>query len=482
MISRILKIQFQTARIVLTQCRGTQKKGTMSAASDISPPPMTAEDALSLQRVLGIVRMAQQKLKQERQQILVTLEQQIREVRLDQLQISESAVTTKIKLDQLLARTNLVWQMRNESSTAPSHLMAQKQAVDDAARSLETSLQVSSAADPSRRFDGMNASSSPPFSKYATFSMDTPPPSTRYGGGGSSGAAATSSVTSANPETEKQLAILDASLQRATEEVVLLKTAVFQDRAAREDRQKMLDAEDEVVEQRIRQIESANDSIRTDMQSLRSTVRRLAEALETVRQFEHKHAAPPQFNIYELDRLVLDVEATMERVRTEHAALQGKTESLEAFTRQEESSRRQALEKLEASLSKLEAHVMAEEAAKRHAPFRPQEHDVSTDWAKNSRLPPETAAGTERGLVPNVALQPVPHLRRMMQQFDESTTARTTQRRRDELASTLTQFYATYNPDKIMDVEHILDEYEGAEEELLAALEVHYGCFGYFSQ
>ena len=34
---------------------------------------------------------------------------------------------------------------------------------------------------------------------------------------------------------------------------------------------------------------------------------------------------------------------------------------------------------------------------------------------------------------------------------------------------------------KLSEVDHILHEYAGAEEELMSSLEVHYNAFGYFS-
>lgn len=435
--------------------------------SDVSMfPAHSQQEALSLQRVLGTVRLVQQKLKAERQQLLTSVEQQVRDVRLDQLRVVEGFATSKMKLDQLLERSKLLLEGSGKFSTITQ--------LQDSVRALDA-LQNGS-------LNRVGSVASPPPRHFtsASFSMDTPPPS--------KSAAQTANASSA--ELEKQVALLDSSLRRASEEVELLKMAVLQDRLAREDRQKMIDAEDDVVEQRIRQCETVNDSMRSELQGLRGTVRRMTETLEAIRQFESKQAAPAQFNIYELDRLAVTVDATLERIRTEHATLQGKADSLEAFTKQEEISRRQSLEKLEQVVSKLEAHVKAESESKRHAPFRPQDHDVSTEWAKSGGPGGANEVASRGAVADRKGVIAAPHLQRTLSQWSASEGAmnavagakRTTQRRRDELAATLERFYAAYNPDKLVDIDHILDEYEGAEEELLAALEVHYGCFGFFSQ
>lgn len=50
------------------------------------------------------------------------------------------------------------------------------------------------------------------------------------------------------------------------------------------------------------------------------------------------------------------------------------------------------------------------------------------------------------------------------------------------LRNRIMAFYSKYKPEKLSDVDRIMAEYKGAEEELLSSLEVHYNAFGYFSQ
>lgn len=394
-------------------------------------------DAASLQRVLGMMRSMQQKMRAERQDIVEGVGSQVRDMRQEQFRIAQAQSQALYKVQALLHRLDVIGAPAPNAGDGVQQLMT----ADNSAAQRSTQ----------------------------QFSMDTPP-SNKTGRAMVSGGAPSVDAT-------EKLNFLQEACRKATEEVELLKVALFQDRLLREDRQKVLDAEDEVLEQRIRQAEAANDAMRSELQNVRSTMRHMVETLESLRQYERREAAPPQFNIYELDRLVLEVEDTVERVRTEHAALHGKLESLHAYCHAEEVKRRETLAKVEASLQAIEKEFSESQSAKRHVPFRPRDVDVSTEWLKGAAGTPSGGGGASL-IDPRIA--PAPKLKHTLDAMNAHST-KTPHGRRDDLTATLEAFYAIYNPAKVDEVPAILTEYDGAEEELLAALEVHYGCFGYFS-
>ncbi|CUG86267.1 Hypothetical protein, putative [Bodo saltans] len=313
------------------------------------------------------------------------------------------------------------------------------------------------------------------------FSMDTPVKGTSSSLG---------LPTHATGSVDQQLSHLHGAVERATEEAELLKLAIFNDRVVREERQGVQDEEDAAVEERIRQAEAANDTMRVELQTLRSTMQKTVEMLEAIHQHDVRREMPAQFDEYELDRLVIEVQSTVERVRAEHALLQGRLESMELFAATEEGKRREKLAAIDEGLQRLEEAQKKNIDARKHLPFQPSVSDVSADWLKDAPGRHPTAGATTTPYAPPSS-QPhnsygaIASIAKTIDSFNavqEESATQSHYHRRQQLEDTLDQFYAMYNPSKRDEVVNILDEYAGAEEELFAALEVHYGCFGYFSQ
>lgn len=398
-----------------------------------------APDYSSLQKVLGLMRDVQEKMKGERQDLVKGVAQQVRDARLEMYRSQQCQDDLAKQITSLMLRLNSVGMLNDDSNQ----------------KGAPPRLPTSESPPPRRPMD-------------QTFSMDSPTPATSGGamqssvlpvkGGSSSWEGFASEATS-------RVNLLHESVRRNTEEMELLKVALFHDRLVREERNTLLDAEEEAMEQRLRVVEATNDGIRGDIQTVRNATKQVLEMLEALTQHERREAAPPQFNIYELDRLAVDVEATLERVREEHATLCGKLESLQGFYTAEETKRREALTALEESLAAVQKDLTTHKDAKQHLPFRKEQRDVPSEWLKglNSSEPASYVSGDHSSQLYHDTLHP------------PLSAA-------EELQIRLEQFYSIYNPSKIDDVQRIMEEYCGAEEELFAALEVHYGCFGYFSQ
>lgn len=424
-------------------------------------------DMLAFQRMVGMMRELQGRTRQDRKEMADGLGQQLRTARLDQFRILQTQEDLQQKLRFMLGR------LRAAGAAESSELSARADAA------MLPSL-LSPAGKPSNTYSA------------DTFSMATPVkgahPNHAFIGSSDGGS------------VDQQLRLLHDATQKAASEAELLKLAIFNDRVVREERQGAQDEEDAAIDERIRQAEAANDTMRMELQTLRSTMQKTVEMLEAIHQHDVRREMPPQFDEYELDRLVVEVNSTVERVRAEHALLQGRLESMELFASTEEAKRRDKLAAIDEGLQRLETAQRKNVDARRHLPFQPAVSDVSADWLKDaqsrSNLPSRstTHKDVHVPLSPTSSLPPhqppqrffgaIAPLEKTLEEFDamHNDGAHSRQRRRDELEGILDQFYALYNPNKRGDVTNILDEYAGAEEELFAALEVHYGCFGYFSQ
>jgi hypothetical protein len=426
----------------------------MSAPSDLhaqSSAPL-GPDMMSFHRIVGMMRELQGRVRQDRKDMTDGLGQQLRSARLDQYHILQTQQDLQQKIRLVLGRLRAV---------GAQEAVALSNKVDAALPSL-----------PARSGNQYSAD---------VFSMDTPV----KGPSNSTGL-----VSAAG--TVDQLRHLHDATERAAEEAELLKLAIFSDRVVREERQGVQDAEDAAVEERIRQAEAANDTMRIELQTVRSTMQKTVEMLEAIHQHDVRREMPPQFDEYELDRLVVEVQSTVERVRAEHALLQGRLESTELFASIEEGKRREKLAAIDEGLQRLEEVQRKNVDARKHLPFQSSVSDVSADWLKDApgRSPAPYAAPPASAQLPPQPVHSLSHIgaiapiTKTMESFHvpQPDASHAHHRRREHLEDMLDQFYAVYNPAKRDEIITILDEYAGAEEELFAALEVHYGCYGYFSQ
>ncbi|RNF25336.1 uncharacterized protein Tco025E_02360 [Trypanosoma conorhini] len=237
---------------------------------------------------------------------------------------------------------------------------------------------------------------------------------------------------------------LTRDMRQGLGDVELLKASVFHSRLTREELQQGEDAEDEALEVRLRQAEMMNDELRCTALNLREQNAQLATALQhsaDILQQSQRCVAQQQVHL----RQITD---KFDRVQAEHDRVVGTVESLVHSLEQYKASRGETLRKLEKTLVEWEQQFHQQ---------RKQRHCFGTEMTSSVRI---------RGGMP------------WERHHDGSLKDTATLR---PLRQRLEHFYGIYNPEKISSVSAIIEEYRGAEEELMASLEVHYGAFGFFS-
>ncbi|KEG11787.1 hypothetical protein DQ04_02281050 [Trypanosoma grayi] len=241
---------------------------------------------------------------------------------------------------------------------------------------------------------------------------------------------------------------LHRDTQQAVSEVELLKAAVFYDRLRREERQKADDAEDEELEARLQQAELANEELRRTAVRLRSQNQQLVAVLQGVVGSLEKWK--PQ-----VTQQQLQLRQTLEgfaRVQAEHIHIVGTVESLVHSVEQYKAKNDECLHKLEKTV----------------AEFEQQQERWQNKRCYNGAMTNSNAVWRHQN-------------QKQQQQCQHHAPEALHEATGRPLRQRLEHFYSIYNAEKIPSVDAIIDEYVGAEEELMAALEVHYGAFGFFS-
>lgn len=257
---------------------------------------------------------------------------------------------------------------------------------------------------------------------------------------------ATASLSAANAKLDA----IEEQMRRAAEDTHLVKAALLNDRIRREERQRQQAAADAETDVRLRHVEESNAALRAELHVVKSVN---VEASQSVADLLHecKFDAPTTHAAAELGSLRDDVLNDLQRVRAQNAELRQRVESVVSFCEQQETSRSRNVEELERTLRAVQAS---------DSPRGVSSLVIDTAHASGTRAAVQEGGRQHEGLV-HTPRQTVP----------------TPGSLRDRVAA----FYGRYNPSKLSDLDRIMGEYAGAEEELLSALEVHYGAFGYFS-
>lgn len=409
------------------QYRMANERSSLESAASFHNNPATPDIMSSVTQMLRDTRA---KFQQERAELLGGVSSQIRELRLVQMRLL------------------------NDQQGVESQLLALSQ------RLSETELT----------------------SHHTSSSKDS---SSGGGGGGHNGGAALA-------EAHKKLAMLHEQLKQCSEETELVKVGLLNDRLTREERHRLEDTEDEEVDVRLKHVEELHDSLRIEVQRLREA---------TVRSHDHlqqlclavKEDAPMQhqrrLNVECLAQMKDDIAQLLEK----HTAILGRIQCVEDFSTKEEHKRRDAVGKIESSLLEMERervvqqtqpmlvqrtldYVAGSGGGGRHGDHRVIGGDDGR--GQGTRKSKSHVPLQDPQYIPPAVAAPPRAAGDAVSSFGAVT-------RKDGLRAVnqqkLFHFYLKYNPEKITSIDAILAEYEGATEELFAALEIHYGAFGYFS-
>jgi hypothetical protein len=244
-----------------------------------------------------------------------------------------------------------------------------------------------------------------------------------------------------------KLAVLDETSRRMSEEVQLLTTAVMNDRIRREERQRRSEADDAEAELRLRHIEESNAAVRSELQLVKSVnVEAMSAVAELVQ--ECKYDAPTLHDMATMQRLRESVLHELHELRTSSTAARAKVSAAIKYCEDAEHHRARNVESLEVAVKEIQQRPPLP-----RVPVELSVHRLETAFPQDGLVytPRQTASSGREPWRP------------------------------PDLRTRVASFYADYNPSKLRDLDRVLQEYTGAEEELLSALEVHYGAFGYFS-
>ncbi len=172
-----------------------------------------------------------------------------------------------------------------------------------------------------------------------------------------------------------------------------------------------------------------------------------------------KHDPATVFAAGDMQRLQQDVLSDLNRVRDEQLQLRSRLESIQSYCESEQRRRQIQVENLQSTVTEIEHQAVK-------APlYRPTisllSRPVDDQAVKDARLGSDLVRTPRRG---------------------HHQGAGSAAYRPADLRSRIIRFYQQHNPSKLGSVDGVLREYEGAEEELMSALEIHYGAFGYFSE
>ncbi|ORC91555.1 uncharacterized protein TM35_000051510 [Trypanosoma theileri] len=268
--------------------------------------------------------------------------------------------------------------------------------------------------------------------------------------------------------------------QQALSAVELLRTAVFHDRLTREERQKCEDEEDAEMELRLQHTETTTAALQRNLRRLHAENQQLTRLLQSI--VGAVRGLEPQ--LAQQQRQVEETREAFHRLRAAHTRLEGTMESLIHHTEQYKASHDAVLRRLEKSVKELEQQVkkqqqQQQEEEERYRYGEGKRMNLITGNVSNSSI--SNSANKKKNMNPNNDRIEggIINESRMWQQNNSGVMNNESTNR--PLQQRLELFYRIYNPDKIPSIATIIEEYMGAEEELMAALEVHYDAFGFFS-
>jgi hypothetical protein len=277
-------------------------------------------------------------------------------------------------------------------------------------------------------------------------------------------------LLAATASASERLDAVQDSFRRCADETQLVKTALLNDRMRREARRRQQESEDAELQLRLQHVEDTNAALRSELHVVKMINCDSTAAVMELLQ-ECRVDAPTAHAAGEMEKLREGVMGDLRRVREDQAVLTGRVETVVAFCEDEEARRKGQVAALEQSLKQIEqrpplpsyrprvdAAALAERGLPRHGggvaglvetPGRVEGSQL--------HLVPTGAAAAAAAAAPGVFPSFPSH--------------------RERIAT----FYSRYNPAKLGELDAVMAEYAGAEAELMSALEIHYGAFGYFS-
>eukprot|EP00658_Telonema_sp_P-2_P083715 TRINITY_DN9139_c0_g1_i7.p1 TRINITY_DN9139_c0_g1~~TRINITY_DN9139_c0_g1_i7.p1 ORF type:complete len:219 (-),score=53.60 TRINITY_DN9139_c0_g1_i7:212-868(-) len=214
---------------------------------------------------------------------------------------------------------------------------------------------------------------------------------------------------------------VERGLRDAVEEQQLLKAALFHDRLMRNERHQRQSLANEQVALRMKQAEDTLDVLRTHLQQWRTVNSAVMDHAEVLYRFVDDNYLNGQDGLLKVQRQLLKDLSTM---KEEQDILSAKVAKVKSHCDRVEADSSILYKRLEDTVDTIGS---------------------SRNMGNSSRInPPESAAAMR-------------------------------------IRHNLERFYKKYQPKKLNSIDAILQEYQGAEAELYAALEVQYNAFGYFS-
>lgn len=258
-------------------------------------------------------------------------------------------------------------------------------------------------------------------------------------------------VLAAIREASGKLDGIQESYRRCREQSQMLRTALLGDRARRQERTHQQEQEQLELDMRMRQLEESTASLRSELQALRAVN---CEGSSAVMDAVSRVRLDPggAMQLREMKALHCGVLEELARVKEQLFVLSNKFVTIASYAEREGQQRGKQLRVLEESVRRIEE-------LPRPSSYRGGTYDAS--WhTRAGELPKYEAATSSPSAASALHGAAMP----------------------TNLHHRLVSFYMRYNPAKVPDVDSIIDEYAGAEAELMSSLEVHYGAFGYFSR
>lgn len=309
----------------------------------------------------------------------------------------------------------------------------------------------------------------------------------------------------------QQTNALNASIKACQEEQQLLKAAIYHDRLIHDEERVSRTIQEEHLHLRIKQAEESSEMLREHLHQWQSVNSAVMENGRVLMQFvDDNHIRHGQQNLLTLQK---DVLTELAQVKAAHKDIMYKIKSMHTFVERQEAERQMDRERdLEvirqlrddiipasskrhtlgdsvqdaASVFALmkQQYAVIDAAIKSHSGATAPSEEALEHISPVKMRPTKTAnlhsPATLAGLSAVINSQVTEKSPKLSTSFSWQLGSHG-KNKHDALRSKLERFYAVYNPSKIQSIDEIISEYSGAEEELLAALEVHYGAVGYFS-
>lgn len=311
-------------------------------------------------------------------------------------------------------------------------------------------------------------------------------------------------VCQATVEASHRLDALRVQLQQCRDQNEQLRSALIGDRLRREDRRKIMEEEDRALDERIKQVEDSTSLLQHETHMVRSLNAEVTGIVTDVVM----HCKPDPaavFSLSSMSTLQQAVQSDLQAVRAEQQELVAKVDALKRWKEKDADAHGTQVRELEAAIRLMEDvkqpvaapsfinTMLLRQSLPTDVPSQPLpsalHRSTNSIFAAPGGNPqmltaPSMATPSRPSStmpIPPIATRPLPSAPPppplvMPQQHLPVAT------QEGSFADQIRGFYRKYNPTKDEhSIAMVLQEYEGAEEELMAALEVHYQAFGYFS-